>query len=105
MKRFHLHVVVKRLPDAIRFYSDLFDTPPCCGGRSYANWRVDQPPLNLTASVTHRPTGLAHFGLEVESPPELATIDQLLHGPMRASGIVPWEVFVKKQPIREESKS
>ena len=105
MKRLHLHVVVKRLPDAIRFYSDLFDTPPCCGGTSYANWRVDEPPVNLAASVTYRPTGLAHFGLEVESPTELTVTDRVLHSSMSTSGTVPWEVFVKKQPIREESRS
>ena len=105
MKRLHMHVVVKRLPDAIRFYSDLFHTPPCCGGKSYANWRVDQPPLNLAASVTNRPTGLAHFGLEVKSPAELAALDHVLHGPMRASGTVPWEVSVRKQPVRKESRS
>jgi hypothetical protein len=105
MKRLHLHVVVKRLPDAIRFYSDLFDTPPCCGGKSYANWRVDQPPLNLAASVTNRPTGLAHFGLEVENPPELTATDRVLHSSTSMSGTVPWEVSVKKQPVRKESRS
>jgi hypothetical protein len=105
VKRLHLHVVVKRLPDAIRFYSDLFDTPPCCGGKSYANWRVDQPPLNLPASVTNRPTGLAHFRLEVEGQVELTAIDRVLHSPMSVSGTVPWEVSVEKQPVRKESKS
>jgi hypothetical protein len=105
VKRLHLHVVVKRLPDAIRFYSDLFDTSPCCGGKSYANWRVDQPPLNLAASETNRPTGLAHFGLEVESPAELMAIDRVLHSPMSMSGSVSWEVSVEKQPVRKVSKS
>jgi len=105
VKRLHLHVVVKRLPDAIRFYSGLFDTPPCCGGTSYANWRVDEPPVNLAASVTHRPTGLAHFGLEVKSPAELAARDRVLHSPMRASGTVPWELSVRKPPVRKESRS
>src|SRR6202035_455321 len=100
-----MHVVVKRLPDAIRFYSDLFDGPPCCGGKSYANWRVDQPPLNLAASVMNRPTGLAHFGLEVKSPAELMAIDHVLHSPMSMSGFVSWEVSVEKQPVQKESKA
>jgi len=105
MKRIHLHVVVDSLPGAIKFYSGLFATPPCCGGESYANWRVDQPPLNLAASVTNRPIGLAHFGLEVESPAELAAIDRVLHSPLHGSKAVPWEVSVRKQPIRKEFRS
>jgi hypothetical protein len=63
MKRLHLHVGVKNLPDAIKFYSNLFETEPCCGGDSYANWRVNDPPLNLGASVTRPRFGLAHMGL------------------------------------------
>jgi hypothetical protein len=68
VKRLHLHVVVKNLPNAIKFYSDLFDATPCCGGTGYANWRVDEPAINLAASVTDRATGVAHFGLEVDTP-------------------------------------
>jgi len=103
VKRLHLHVVVQSLPDAIRFYSVVFATKPCCGGRSYANWRIDQPALNLAASIADRPTGLAHFGLEVESPAELSAIDRVLRS--RAPGTVPWEVSVRKQPVRKELRS
>ena len=95
MTRLHLHIVVKDLPEAIGFYSSLFDARPCCGGRKYANWRIDEPPLNLAASVTDRPIGLAHFGLEVERGAELAAIDRVLHGPLREAGTVPWEVSVR----------
>jgi hypothetical protein len=102
MKRLHLHVVVESLPEAIRFYSGLFAQPPCCGGASYANWRVDEPPLNLAASVADRPTGLAHFGLEVEAPAELPAIDRVLRDPAYPSGSVPWEVSVRKQRISKE---
>jgi hypothetical protein len=105
VKRLHLHVVVDSLPDAIRFYSGLFDAAPCCGGTGYANWRVDQPALNLAASVLDRPIGLAHFGLEVESPAELHAIDRALHSPLSEWGTVPWEVSVRKHPVREESRS
>jgi hypothetical protein len=105
VKRLHLHVVVNSLPDAIGFYSGLFDTAPCCRGAAYANWRVDQPALNLAASVTDRPTGLAHFGLEVASPADLNAIDRVLHGLLGASGAVFWEVSVRKQPVRKEFRS
>jgi hypothetical protein len=102
MKRLHLHVVVESLPEAIKFYSGLFDQPPCCGGARYANWRVDEPPLNLAASVINRPTGLAHFGLEVEDQAKLAAIDRVLRGPLYPSGSVPWEVSVRNDRIRKE---
>jgi hypothetical protein len=102
MKRLHLHVVVESLPDAIRFYSGLFDAAPCCGGKRYANWRVDQPPLNLAASLADRPTGIAHFGIEAESPSELSRIDRVLRSGSRARAI-PWEVSVRKQPVRQRA--
>jgi hypothetical protein len=105
VKRLHLHVVVKSLPDAITFYSGLFDAAPCCGGKNYANWRVDQPPLNLAASVSDRPTGIAHFGLEVERPVELETVDRVLQSVSRVPGSVPWEVSVRKQPVQTEFES
>jgi hypothetical protein len=105
MKRLHLHVVVESLPDAIRFYSGLFDAPPCCGGASHASWRVEEPPVNLAASVANRPTGLAHFGFEVESPSDLPAIDRVLHGAVPPSGTLPWEVSVRKQPVRKELRS
>jgi hypothetical protein len=103
VKRLHLHVVVQSLPDAIRFYSAVFATKPCCGGPSYANRRIDQPALNLAAAVANRPAGLAHLGLEVESPADLSAIDRVLHS--RAPGTVPWEVSVRKQPVRKEFRS
>jgi hypothetical protein len=105
MKRLHLHVVVESLPDAIRFYSGLFDTPPCCGGTSHASWRVEEPPVNLAASLANRPAGLAHFGLEVESPADLPAIDRVLHSPLPQPGTVPWEVSVRKQAVRKEKRS
>jgi len=105
VKRLHLHVAIGSLPDGIRFYSDLFDIAPCCSGKKFASWRVDQPPLNLTASVTERPTGLAHLGLEVEDSVQLLARDRLLHGDVTASAGVPWEVSVRKHPVQKERRS
>jgi hypothetical protein len=99
MKRLHVHVVVESLPEAIRFYSSLFSARPCCGGKKYANWRIVEPPLNLAASVTDRPIGLAHFGLEVERGEELPTIDRVLRSSLREAGVVPWEVSVRNQHV------
>ncbi len=102
MKRLHLHVVVEDLPGAIKFYSGLFDTRPCCGGPTYANWRIDEPPLNLAACLADRPTGIAHFGVEVENAVELSAIDRVLHGSPTRAGSVPWEVSVRKRPVPKE---
>ena len=99
MTRLHMHVVVESLPEAIRFYSNLFEAGPCCGGKKYANWRIDEPPLNLAASVADRPMGLAHFGLEVESGEELPAIDRVLHSSLREAGEVSWEVSVRNPHV------
>jgi hypothetical protein len=86
---------------AVRFYSDLFEARTCCGGTTYANCRVDDPPLNLAASIGHGPADLAHFGLEVDSPADLQR-SIALRGPFRSSAAVPREVSVRRQPVRKE---
>jgi catechol 2,3-dioxygenase-like lactoylglutathione lyase family enzyme len=102
VKRLHMHVRVDDLEKAVRFYSDLFEARPCCGGTTYANWRVDDPPLNLAASTGHGPAGVAHFGLEVDSPADLQPVDRALPSPIRSAAAVPWEVSVRRQPVRKE---
>jgi len=101
MTRLHMHLVVESLPEAIKFYSGLFNARPCCGGNTYANWRIDEPPVNLAASVMDRPTGLAHFGLEVERGEELPPIDRVLRGSLRVASVVPWEVSVRNQRVEK----
>ena len=105
MKRLHLHIVVGSLPEAITFYSGLFATRPCCAGQTSANWRVDEPPLNLGASVAGRGIGPAHLGIEVDTPADLQIIDRALHGAPQKPDGVPWEVSVRKQPVRKERPS
>jgi catechol 2,3-dioxygenase-like lactoylglutathione lyase family enzyme len=102
MKRLHVHVSVPDLAAAIGFYSGLFEARPCCAGANYANWRVDDPAVNFAASTGHGPRGGLHFGLEVDAPADLQTVDRVLHGPLPASGAMPWEVSVRKQPVRKE---
>ncbi len=104
MKRLHLHIEVESLPDAIEFYSGLFNAAPCCGGARYANWRIEQPPLNLAASVTHQAGGLAHMGLEVDDSRQLMAVDRVLQGNSPSSGAVSWEVSVKKPTVRKECR-
>jgi hypothetical protein len=104
MKRLHVHVSVEDIGKAERFYSKVFDTQPCCGGTTFASWRVEEPPVNFSASVGC-PRGALHFGLEVDSPADLRPIDRILHGtPPQAAGL-PWEVSVRRKPVRQESTS
>lgn len=102
MTRLHLHVSVKNLEEAIGFCSGLFEARPRCAGSSYANWRVDDPPVNFAASVSHRPEGPMHFDLEVDNPADLPPIDHVSHGPFRPSAAVPWEVSVRNHPVQKE---
>jgi hypothetical protein len=105
VKRLHLHVVVESLPEAITFYSELFATQPCCAGHAYANWRIDEPPVNFGASIGSRGRGPAHLGIEVDTPAGLRTIDRILHGAPRESAGVLWEISVAKQTVRRERPS
>jgi hypothetical protein len=43
-----------------------------------------------------------HFGLEVDTSADLRTIDRVLHGPLRSVAAAPWEVSVRKEPIKKE---
>jgi hypothetical protein len=105
MKRLHLHVVVESLPGAITFYSELFATRPCCADYTYANWRVDEPPVNFAASIGSRRRGPAHMGIEVDTPAELRIIDRAFYGAPRKPGGLPWEVSVRTQRVRKERPS
>ncbi len=102
MKRLHVHVRVGDLAEAIGFYSDLFRVHPCCGAAAQVSWRVDEPPVNFTASLGRGRTGAAHLGLEVDHPADLPPIDRVLHGASRSFAGMPWEVSVRKQPVRKD---
>jgi hypothetical protein len=105
MKRLHVHVSVGDLTRAVGFYSGLLGSKPCCGGANFANWRVDEPPVNFAASLGHGPVGALHFGLEVDHPRDLPPIDRLLQGAARSAAAVRWEVSVRKQPVKKEVTS
>jgi len=105
MKRLHLHVAVDNLSKAVGFYSNLFATRPCCAGRTFANWRVNDPDLNFGVSIILERKGVLHLGLEVDRPDQLNTIDHILKGPRHAAAALPWEVSVRKPTIRREPSS
>ena len=72
MKRFHVHVTVENVPDAIPFYAALFDTEPSVVKGDYAKWMLDEPRVNFAISRRgKRALGLDHMGIQVDSEAEL----------------------------------
>jgi predicted enzyme related to lactoylglutathione lyase len=83
MKRMHVHVSVGDIPDAIRFYSALFEAQPAVVKPDYAKWMLDDPRVNFAISTRGREPGLDHLGIQVETPDELHAVYGRLH---RAGG-------------------
>ena len=71
MKRFHVHVSVQDLPESLRFYSDLFGTPPSVVKDDYAKWMLEDPRINFAISRRGRAAGVNHLGFQVDSDEEL----------------------------------
>jgi predicted enzyme related to lactoylglutathione lyase len=74
MKRFHVHVGVENLPQAIGFYSTLFATAPAVVKPDYAKWMLDDPRVNFAISTRGKQPGLDHLGIQVESKDELGEV-------------------------------
>jgi len=74
MRRFHVHLGVPDLAASIRFYSDLFCSPPSVEKPDYAKWMLDDPRVNFAISKRASRIGLNHLGLQAESAEELAAI-------------------------------
>jgi catechol 2,3-dioxygenase-like lactoylglutathione lyase family enzyme len=80
MKRFHVHVSVDNLPNAIGFYSALFAAQPAIVKPDYAKWMLDDLRVNFAISSRGRAPGLDHLGIQAEDQAELhevyARLDQ-----------------------------
>ena len=51
MKRLHVHVGVKNLPESVRFHSALFGAEPIKLKPDYAKWMLDDPQLLVALPV------------------------------------------------------
>ena len=71
MKRFHVHVSVRDLPESVRFYSGLFGAPPAVEKADYAKWMLDDPRVNFAISQRGHAAGVNHLGFQVDSDEEL----------------------------------
>lgn len=74
MKRFHVHVAVGNLDEAVGFYSTLFDSPPSVLKTDYAKWMLEDPRVNFAISIRGAAPGLDHLGIQVDSAAELREI-------------------------------
>ena len=74
MKRFHVHVAVDDLQNAVGFYSALFAAPPSVVKVDYAKWMLDDPRVNFAISTRGRKAGLDHLGIQAEDGGELTEI-------------------------------
>ncbi len=71
MKRFHIHIGVDQLDEAIRFYSALFGAEPVKTKPDYAKWMLDDPRVNFAISTRAGKQGVDHLGIQVETDGEL----------------------------------
>ena len=71
MKRLHVHVSVRDIPESIGFYSALFAARPAVIKPDYAKWMLDDPRVNFAISTRGREPGLDHLGIQVEDANEL----------------------------------
>ena len=74
MKRLHVHVAVKDIPQSIGFYSALFAAQPAVVKTDYAKWMLDDPRVNFAISSRGNSPGLDHLGIQVESDGELQDV-------------------------------
>src|SRR4051794_8606419 len=65
MKRMHVHVSVADIPNAIQFYSALFESQPTVIKPDYARWMLDDPRVNFAISARGKQPGLDHLGVQV----------------------------------------
>ena len=74
MKRFHVHVIVKKLEESIDFYNALFGVKATIMKPDYAKWMLEDPYVNFAISTGHTETGFVHLGLQVNNPKELQAV-------------------------------
>jgi catechol 2,3-dioxygenase-like lactoylglutathione lyase family enzyme len=74
MKRFHVHVAVDNLDQAIPFYAALFAAQPSVVKPDYAKWMLEDPRVNFAISARGRAPGLDHLGIQVEDQGELQEV-------------------------------
>lgn len=71
MKRLHVSIGTNDLDASIRFYNALFGAEPTILKSDYAKWMLDDPRVNFAVTTKEGGLGVAHLGIQAESPEEL----------------------------------
>ncbi|MGQ9368889.1 ArsI/CadI family heavy metal resistance metalloenzyme [Azospirillum sp. A39] len=75
MKRFHVHVAVADLDQAVCHYAALFGSEPTVRKADYAKWMLDDPRVNFAVSCRGHAPGVHHLGIQGEDEAELAELN------------------------------
>jgi hypothetical protein len=73
MKRFHSHVGVTKIDEAIKIYSALFGKEPVKTKLDYAKWLLEDPRVNFAISTRAKTKGVDQLGIQVDEDSELAS--------------------------------
>ncbi|KAA3436574.1 ArsI/CadI family heavy metal resistance metalloenzyme [Rufibacter hautae] len=85
MKRLHINISVKDLPESVEFYSALFAAKPTVLKTDYAKWMLEDPRVNFAISSKNTSIGIEHLGIQAETPEELQEVYSRLE---RAKGTI-----------------
>jgi catechol 2,3-dioxygenase-like lactoylglutathione lyase family enzyme len=91
MKRLHVHIGVKDIEAATRYYTALFGAEPVKVKDDYVKWAPDDLAVNFAVSTTCGDGGVGHLGVELPEDGELAHMTARLDGveaPVRHDGEV-----------------
>ena len=81
MSRVQLAINVDDLDEAIKFYSDIFQTKPVKLRAGYDNYAIEDPPLKLVLYEKPSEGGsINHLGVEVETSEEVRKAENRLSG-------------------------
>lgn len=75
----HISLTVHNVAASVAFYENVFGMKPQKQTEDYAKFDLTRPPLNFSLVSSEGVTGTVHhFGIEVDSPSEVATWEQRL---------------------------
>ena len=72
--RMHISVAVEDIPEAIKFYSTLFNQSPTIVREDYAKWMVEDPKINFAVDKRCGGSGVDHLGIQAENQDELDSL-------------------------------
>jgi catechol 2,3-dioxygenase-like lactoylglutathione lyase family enzyme len=71
VKRLHVSLSVKSVPDSVEYYTTLFGRRPDVLKPAFAKWWLDDPQVNFALNAASGNPGLNHLGIEVDDEADL----------------------------------